>query len=541
MHITPDPRASADDNNTLRGEEKASALQAYEKAAFKQDPSTLTEKNAITADVQPGDVEPVSVEQDGDTIRETDYTPAEYKTLLKKIDRFLLPLMWFCYGIQQTDKTALGTQAIFGLREDTNLVGQQYSWLTTIFYITYLCGEFPSNFLLQRWAIGRSLSIYMLCWGICVICIAAAQNWSHLMALRGLQGFFECTISPGFLMIVSTWYRREEHSARALFWQSANAGFGIIASLVMYGIANHALHHESGIAAWRCISLFLGSCTIVLALICFVLLGSPKEVRWLSKEEKRMAAARIVRNKAGRDVTGIKWSWDQTGEAFIDPQLYFCMFNAFLSSVPNGGLTTFANIMLNSFGFTELQVILIEIPRSALSLIIFLIVGLYTRKVPNRRMYVMAASCIPPFVGLLGMAFLPNTPAYRWTKWGMYFMSVPYVLALFLAWTLIPSNVAGRTKKTLISSATFLGYCVGNMCGSQIFKSEDAPRYIPGTTGASVCLGMEFVLICCWRELEAGEIGEEQWGWEREQERLGRELGERNVTDLQNPHFRYTM
>lgn len=49
------------------------------------------------------------------------------------------------------------------------------------------------------------------------------------MALRGLQGFFECTISPGFVLIVGTWYRTEEHSARALFWQSANAGFGIIA------------------------------------------------------------------------------------------------------------------------------------------------------------------------------------------------------------------------------------------------------------------------------------------------------------------------
>lgn len=41
--------------------------------------------------------------------------------------------MWLCYGIQQTDKTALGTQATFGLREDTGLVEQQYSWLTTIF------------------------------------------------------------------------------------------------------------------------------------------------------------------------------------------------------------------------------------------------------------------------------------------------------------------------------------------------------------------------------------------------------------------------
>lgn len=100
-----------------------------------------------------------------DFIQESDYTSEEYKKILRKIDRYLLPLMWFCYGIQQTDKTATGTQAIFGLREDTHLHGQQFSWLTTIFYITYLCGEFPSNFLLQRWALGRTLSIYMLCWG----------------------------------------------------------------------------------------------------------------------------------------------------------------------------------------------------------------------------------------------------------------------------------------------------------------------------------------------------------------------------------------
>lgn len=82
--------------------------------------------------------------------------------------------------------------------------------------------------------------------------------------------------------------------------------------------------------------MFLGSCTVVLALICFVLLGSPSEVFWMNKDEKRIAAARILRNKAGRDVTGKKWNWPQVGEAFRDPQLYFSMLNAFLSSVPNG-------------------------------------------------------------------------------------------------------------------------------------------------------------------------------------------------------------
>jgi MFS transporter, ACS family, allantoate permease len=111
----------------------------------------------------------------------------------------------------------------------------------------------------------------------------------------------------------------------------------------------------------------------------------------------------------------------------------------------------------------------------------------------------------------------------------------------------VPSNVAGRTKKTIISSATFVGYCVGNMCGSQIFKSKDAPRYIPGTIGAAICLGAEFLLIVSWRlyyvwqnHRRAKKAAEDGVSKE-EQERLGREMGERNVTDLQNPYFRYTM
>ncbi|TVY54036.1 putative transporter [Lachnellula cervina] len=366
------------------------------------------------------------------------------------------------------------------------------------------------------------------------------------MAIRALQGFFECTISPGFLLIIGNWYRTEEHAARALFWQSANAGFGIISDLVTYGIGQRAEEH-GGLEPWRGISLFLGSSTLVSALVCFALLGSPREVRWMSKEEKRMAAARIVKNKAGRDVTGRKWSWPQVFEAFQDPQLYFCMVNAFLSSVPNGGLTSFGSLMYKSFGFTELQVQLIGIPRSVVSLIIFLVVGIYTRRVKQRRIYVMALATLPPFVGMLGMALLPNTPHYKWSKWFLYLITVPYVLSLFLAWTLIPSNVAGRTKKTVISSATFVGYCVGNMAGSQIFKTKDAPQYIPGTIGCAISLGAEFVLIAAWRlyymwqNKRRDRMAAESGVSKEEQERLGREMGERDVTDLMNPYFRYTM
>ncbi|KAK0474513.1 hypothetical protein IW261DRAFT_1649351 [Armillaria novae-zelandiae] len=97
-----------------------------------------------------------------------EYSPEQYKKLKCKIDWHLLPLMWLCFGLQAADKAVLGIMAIFGLREDTSLIGQQYSWLTTVFYLTYMCLEFPSNFILQRWSMGKTLSIYM---GLVILCI----------------------------------------------------------------------------------------------------------------------------------------------------------------------------------------------------------------------------------------------------------------------------------------------------------------------------------------------------------------------------------
>ncbi|KAF8915353.1 major facilitator superfamily domain-containing protein [Mucidula mucida] len=468
----------------------------------------------------------------------TQYTPEEYNKLKRKIDKFLLPLMWLCYGIQQTDKTALGTMATFGLRDDTGLVGQQYSWLTTVFYLTYMCFEFPSNLLLQRWRMGKTLSIYMIGWGIVVLCIGFAKDFKHLIALRALQGFFECCISPGFILVIGSWYTRSEHASRALVFQSANAGFGVIADLILYGIGTIEFSRPNA-EAWRYMSYFLGSLTIAVGILCLYFLGTPSEVPWLNPEEKLMANTRILENHSGHDRTGTTtWKWYQVRECLTDPCFYLSGANAFLSSVPNGGLTTFG---------TSLEVILYTIPRSVTSVIIFVCVGLATHRIKNIRLIVMGLATLPPFVGFLGMALIETTDKTKWTKWGMYFMTVPFVLSLFLAWTLIPSNLPGRTKRTMTSSFTFIGYCTGNMCGSQIFKSTDAPKYVPGIIGCCICFGLEFLVIIIWRTLlvlrnrRRNKAMESDGLTDEERERQAKEYGERDMTDFENPHFRYTL
>lgn len=57
--------------------------------------------------------------------------PAEEKKLVRKIDFMIIPYLAVCYAFFYIDKTTLSYAAIFGIREDLNLVGTQYSWLSS--------------------------------------------------------------------------------------------------------------------------------------------------------------------------------------------------------------------------------------------------------------------------------------------------------------------------------------------------------------------------------------------------------------------------
>lgn len=93
------------------------------------DPS---KKGSIATDQAAGAAEDLGKGQVNDVVLDTVvatevYSQADYNRVLRKIDLWLLPLMWLCYGTQQADKVSIATQATFGLREDTGLVGQQFS------------------------------------------------------------------------------------------------------------------------------------------------------------------------------------------------------------------------------------------------------------------------------------------------------------------------------------------------------------------------------------------------------------------------------
>ncbi|KAG7446491.1 MFS general substrate transporter [Guyanagaster necrorhizus] len=475
------------------------------------------------------------------------YTEEEYKSLVRKIDLVLLPLMWVLYGLQQADKTGISTQATFNMWSDLGMKGQDYALLTTIFYVSYLVFETPGNYIMQRINIGKMLGVFMFFWGIVVLCTGFVTTWAEMMVLRAIQGALESVISPAFLLLIGAWYRTNEHTLRSIVWGTANAGFGIISSLCMYGIGEAALKHPNGIDAWRGISYFLGGFTIIMSFFTFAILGTPREVWWLSKAEKRMAAARIVGNQTGSDrMKRGEWKWHQVAVAFQDPQTYFFFFTTIVNSIPNGGTTSFGSLVYVSFGFTNLETILKgTVPRNAFSIVWFLSIGLFTRRYPKTRFLCMFIAVVPAFVGMLATALQPGDDAHLWSRWGTYFMTVTGDIAGLMIWTFIPSNVAGRTKKSVTSVILFVAYCVGNSVGSQVFQSKWSPRYVPAILISAIFYGLEMILFLSWRfyyiyvNHQRDKAAFAKGLSVEEREHLGRLAAEADVTDFENEHFRY--
>lgn len=134
-------------------------------------------------------------------------SPEEDARVKRKVDWMILPYLGVCYAFFYIDKTTLSYAAIFGIREDLNLQGAEYSWLSSIFYFGFLAWAFPTNFLMQRLPIGRYLGFNIFLWGAFLMLQAAAKNFEGLAALRAFAGAAEACSDPSFMLITSMWYK----------------------------------------------------------------------------------------------------------------------------------------------------------------------------------------------------------------------------------------------------------------------------------------------------------------------------------------------
>lgn len=131
------------------------------------------------------------------------------------------------------------------MKTDAHLVGQEYSWLGSIFYFGYLVMEFPNLWLITKLPIGRYLGGCLTAWGICLCLMATCSNFAGLATIRFVLGVFESAMLPCLLLVNTRWYRRKEQPLRTALWYNTFAG-------VFGGILSYAIGHINGkLSTWK--------------------------------------------------------------------------------------------------------------------------------------------------------------------------------------------------------------------------------------------------------------------------------------------------
>ncbi|KAK7696636.1 hypothetical protein QCA50_001294 [Cerrena zonata] len=163
-------------------------------------------------------------------------TQISERQILRKIDLRVVPVLCILYLLAFLDRVNIANAALFGLKDDLHLRGDQYNTALVIFFVPYVICEIPSNALLKRFKPHVWLSGCMFMFGLVTCLQGLTQNYSGILATRFFLGAFESGMFPGCFYLLAMWYRREEAQKRYSFFFSsttlAGAFGGLLASAI---------------------------------------------------------------------------------------------------------------------------------------------------------------------------------------------------------------------------------------------------------------------------------------------------------------------
>lgn len=470
------------------------------------------------------------------TMRDVELDLVESRKVLRKIDVRILSSLMATYFLQYLDKNCVNVASVYGLQQGTHLKGQDYSWLTSMFYIGYLVFQFPFSFLLQRFHTGRLLSATIVAWGIVLITTPACTTFAGIATNRFFLGALESATNPGFVLLMSMWYTTSDQPLRLEAYYSMVGVATMFSGLIGYAVG----HINTGLQKWMYIFLIFGAITTSWGIVSFLFLpDNPSTARFLNPRERAIAVERVAANRQG--IKNHTFKAYQAKQMVMDPKTWILFVMATSAQIPTAAVTSFASINISNFGFNTLGTQYMLIPGGAVQFIGPILAGWVASKWSGMRCVVMV---VANTICLIGAALLVGLPAHnKWGRlvalWLCYLQNTGFSMSL----TIITSNVAGYTKKQLTAAAIFIGWCVGNIAGPQTFIASEAPgyrtAYVAMVVSYAVKLGMVFVLYAymVW------------FNRKRDREQAGIplndkdaiELGMHDATEFDNKAFRYVL
>ena len=226
-------------------------------------------------------------------------------------------------------------------------------------------------------------------------------------------------------------------------------------------------------------------------------------------------------------------------------RVWLVCLSTLLSSIPNGGLSNFSNILLTTFGYTSQQALILNTPSGVVGVFLVILVGyLYDRW--RDRSLVMLVCVLPSILGaglMIGLdpGGVPKNKAgllaasYLSNAFGAAFM-------VLLAWN--ASNIAGHSKKVTANALTLIAFCTGNIIGAETFRTVEAPGYISGKASIVATLSVLCFVLIALRlyndHLNKRNKKEVEGLSEQQKDEMRQKMAFADQTDRKNIFFVYT-
>lgn len=146
----------------------------------------------------------------------------------------------------------------------------------------------------------------------------------------------------------------------------------------------------------------------------------------------------------------------------------------------------FSSLIIKGFNYGTLHTLLLGMPQGACQVIMVLGSAYLTTKFRKSRCIIIACLLCISILGWALVGYLPKDQI-GWRLFGVFIFGA-YAAAFPLSLSIIATDVAGYTKKTVVSAIMFLAYCAGNISGPQVFLAKEAPFYRTGCEVYLICL-----------------------------------------------------
>ncbi|WP_375779905.1 MFS transporter [Bradyrhizobium sp. ma5] len=411
--------------------------------------------------------------------------------LYRRIAWRLIPFLLACYTVAIIDRFNIGFAKLQFLH-DLNIDDAVFGLAAGIFSVGYVALEVPSNLLLVKIGVRKTLLRIMLLWGTVTVLLALVQNQYHLYLLRFLLGAAEGGFFPGILYYLTLWFPdRVRGRMTSLFVMAVPLG-GVIAGPLSGLIMDH-MQGVHGLHGWQWLFILEGVPAVLLGIAAYLCLADgPDAATWLSADERRQVASDLARDRAAAPNTTSSFA-----ATLREPRVYLLSFIYFAFFCSLNTILLWTPTLLKRVGVaTTTEIGWLSGAISVASAIGMVAIGYSSDRTRERRWHVVACGLVAAAC-FIALQVAQGSILLTVTLLAIASIGIFAILSLF--WTIPNAMLEGSAAAGGIALISAIGSFGGAMCPALIgwMNVATGSIYAPlALVGALLAVGMLTLILC---------------------------------------------